>query len=322
MNDGKKLQYSYFRANLRESFNFVQKLANFESIEWPEFNSCSLPQFQKRAASLVVVAELDALASFICGHKNNKRAFIDILKKWTDNKVFSAIWPRKLIECIEETTGHSYREVWNKAQGKVKELELKTVQGRDEYNIAKKEIIDSLRSNSVLNDQECETLRGILWKISDEDQINPELLKAFEKDLKDKKKKWEKCYQYHECAKLFLQQIEKDELLPINIIKQKLEAFLKTQNYDQHILGGAKKFIMSNVDKSSYAACVYEFRCQCVHRFDGVKIDFDNKVTYEGKPVETIDLNLLIESYDKILSNIEEMPIEEFGKLGDRYMKF
>lgn len=54
--------------------------------------------------------------------------------------------------------------------------------------------------------------------------------------------------------------------------------------------------------------------------FDGQNQSFSN-ITYNGKLISNIDFDLLINSYNQILTNLEKIPIEEIKKMHDKYEK-
>ena len=230
--------YKSFIPHRKEIFDFVQKLLSTD-IELPSFNSSTLRQLKKRTVSLLIVSELDALASFIYGHNESKKAFTDMLIEWTKDELFSAVWPKKLIDFFEDGTGHSYREVLNKVESNIQSLKQQKFQSRDEYNIAKKTIIETLHPN-ILNDDQTEIFRDILWRISDEDGINSIYLEQYEAELK-KKEGQKKYYQY---AKPFFDQLGNFEFLTRDTIKQKLIVFFQSQQYEQKILDNTQNLIL------------------------------------------------------------------------------
>jgi hypothetical protein len=304
--------YKSFIPHRREFFHFVQDLSSLK--EWPNSNRF---QLKKRAASLLIVSELDALASFIYGHNSNKKAFIDMLCEWTENEVFSAVWPKKLIDYFENETGHAAREVWNLAAVKVnfENLEKKKFQSREEYNNEKRNVIEKVRDAGLDNNQ-CNVLEDILWRISDEDGVNLQELEKFQEDLKKKAGK----IQYYEYAKSFLNALGDSEFLKREVVKQKLDDFLQNQRYYQKTLNKTKNLVIDNLHHGSYAAHVYEFRCECVHKFDGINKKFSD-VTYAGIPIENIDFDLLKKSYDKILTKLETTSIEEVKKMHQKHAR-
>lgn len=235
----------------------------------------------------------------------------------TGSDIFSVIWSKKLIDYFEDDTGHSYREVLSNVNVRqhIDNLGKQKFQSRDEYNIAKRTVIEEL-CNTVFTNEQCEILRDILWRISDEDGINPDYLKQYEEDLKRKEGR----RKYYEYAKPFLNQLDNSEFLKRDTIKQKLTEFLKSQKYEQKILDNTQNLILENLHHGSYAACVYKFRCDCTHRFDGQNQCFSN-VTYNGKLVENINFDLLVNSYNKVLDNLKKKPIEEIKIMYDKYAK-
>ena len=304
----KKMDFhTLFISHRRASLDFAQKL----------LNSCSprTCKLKKRTASLLVVSELDALASFIYGHNESKKAFIDLLCEWSENEVFSAIWTKKLVDFFEDNSGHSYREVLKKAATHIQNLTQQKFQNKDEYNSEKQKIIESL-SGSDLDDNQCEILRDILWRISDENGINSNYLEQYKVALKNKKGR----RRYYQYAKPFFEQLGNSEFLKRETIQQKLCVFLEKQRYDQKTSDNTMKLVVDNLHHGSYAACVYKFRCDCTHRFDAPAQSFSN-VTYDGKPIECINFDLLQKTYDQILRKLENIPTEEFKKIEDQHKK-
>ena len=306
--------YGAFLPYRRETLDFAQEIINTK-LELQNFSSFTLRQLQERTGKLLVVSELDALASFIYGHSENKKAFVDMLIEWTGNKIFSAIWPKKLTDFFENGSGHSYREVLKEAMPHIDILKQKNFQNRDDYNKEKKQLIETL-CNTSLKEEQAEILSDILWRISDEDGINPDYLEQYEADLK-KKEKQHKHYQY---AKSFLDQFDHSKFLRRELIKQKLDVFLQSQRYEQKILDKTRNLILNGLHHGSYAACVYKFRCDCTHNFDGHAQSFSN-VSYNGKPVGDINIDLLITAHNQILTNLEKAPIEEIKKMHDKYVR-